>query len=89
MSNSINSKVGKNNKEKLWSMIEAAGYENYRQFSKAVGIDCSNLYSNLDGTWKMSMARMFKIANLLKVPVLDIVEIFYPEELAENKNILL
>ena len=87
--NSINTDIGKKNKEKLWSMIEAAGYENIRQFCKDVGIDQSNLYSNLDGTWKMSMARMFKVANLLKVPVLDIVEIFYPEELAENKNILL
>lgn len=83
---SIRSEQGAKNKEKLWTMIQAAGYENYRQFCKDAGIDCSNLYSNLDGTWKMSLRRMFKVANLLKVPITNIIEIFYPEEFAENQK---
>ena len=88
MSYSINSEQGQKNKEKLFKLIKAAGYENYRQFSKDVGIDCSNLYSNLDGTWKMSLRRMFKVANLLGVSITQIIEIFYPEEYAENMKLL-
>lgn len=85
---SIKSEQGQKNKEKLFELIKAAGYENYRQFSKDVGIDCSNLYSNLDGTWGMSIKRMFRIANLLGVPISQILEIFYSEEFAENQKLL-
>lgn len=85
---SIKSEQGKKNKEKLFKLAESAGYENIRQLSKDAGIDCSNLYSNLDGTWKMSIKRMFKIANILGVSINQIIEIFYPEEYAENQKLL-
>lgn len=85
---SIKSEQGKKNKEKLLKLAEAAGYENIRQLSKDAGIDCSNLYSNLDGTWKMSIKRMFKVANILGVSINQIIEIFYPEEYAENQKLL-
>ena len=85
---SIKSECGKRNKEKLWKLIENAGYANYRQFCMDAGLDCSNLYTNLDGTFKMSLKRMFKIANLLGVSILEIIDIFYPEELKENQSYL-
>lgn len=85
--NSIKSEVGKRQKEALQKLILDAGYSNMRQFCKDLGVDQSNLYSNIDGTWGMSMKRMFKVANLLGVPILQIVEIFYPNELAENQKL--
>ena len=85
--NSIKSEVGKRQKEALQKLILDAGYCNMRQFCKDLGVDQSNLYSNIDGTWGMSMKRMFKVANLLGVPILQIVEIFYPNELAENQKL--
>lgn len=87
MAYSIRSEQGERNKEKLLTMIKAAGYENYRQFCADAGLDQSNLYTNLDGTWKMSLKRMFKIANILGVPIVEIIGIFYPEELEENMKL--
>lgn len=85
---SIRSEYGEKNKERLLQLIIAAGFENYRQFCLEAGLDQSNLYSNLDGTWKMSLKRMFKIANLLGVPILEIIGIFYPDELEENMKLI-
>lgn len=86
--NSINSEAGQWRKLKLETMIKDAGFDSIYQFSKEYGIDMSNLYSNLDGTWKMSLKRMFKIANALGVPIGQIIELFYPEEYAENMRLL-
>ena len=88
MGNSIKSDLGQKNKDKLVELISSAGYTSVRQFCDDVGVDQSNLYTNLDGKWKMSLKRMFKIANHLGVPILEIIDIFYPEELAENQNLL-
>lgn len=85
--NSIKSDVGQRQKAELEKLVKDSGYENIRQFCKELGIDQSNLYSNLDGTWGMSMKRMFKIANLLGAPILQIIGIFYPNELAENQKL--
>jgi len=85
--NSINSAVGKTNKETLAKWIEDAGYSSIRQFCKDIGVDQSNLYTNLDGTWGISIKRMFKIANSLKVPIADVIELFYPDDYYENKMI--
>ena len=85
---SVKSEYGQKNKERLFELIQAAGYENYRQFCLDAGLNQSNLYSNLDGTWKMSIKRMFKVANLLGVSIMEILAIFYPEELEENQKLL-
>lgn len=85
---SVKSEVGQRNKEKLEALVKEAGYDTIKQFSRDAGIDVANLYSNLDGTWKMSMGRMFKVANTLGVPVLQIVDIFYHDELAKNQSLL-
>lgn len=85
---SINSPEGIDRKVKLEKMVKDAGFENISQFSKEAGIDMANLYSNLGGTWKMSLKRMFKIANTLGVPIGQIIELFYPEEYAENMSLL-
>ena len=84
---SIRTDLGKRNKEKLLSLVNAAGYDNFRQFCMDVNVDQSNLYSNLEGKWGMSVKRMFKIANLLHVDILQILEIFYTEAYEENKRI--
>lgn len=75
-------------KEKLDKLVSDAGYESFRKFSSDVGVTAANLYSNLHGTYHMSMKRIFQIANTLGVPVLQVIEIFYPDELRENQNVL-
>lgn len=88
MGNSITSASAQRGKEKLEILIKEAGYTSFRQFCVDVGIDQSNLYTNLDGKWGMSVKRMFKIANLLGVSIMQILEIFYPEEMAENEGLM-
>lgn len=85
---SIFSPEGLDRKARLEKMVKDAGFENLSQFSKDAGVDLPNLYSNLGGTWKMSLKRMFKIANTLGVPIGQIIELFYPEEYAENMKLL-
>lgn len=82
-----NKKVFKSRKSKLDILIANAGYESFRAFAKDVDVSAANLYSNLDTTYDISIKRMFKIAQVLNVPILQIIEIFYPEELAENQSL--
>lgn len=88
MGYSINSVEGLERKDKFEKMVKDAGFVSIYQFSKEAGLDMANLYSNLGGTWKMSLKRMFKIANTLGVPIGQIIELFYPEEYAENMSLL-
>lgn len=84
MTNSIRSESAQRGKEQLDMLIKEAGYTSFRQFCKDAGIDQSNLYSNFDGTYNISIKRMFIIANKLRVPIMRILEIFYPDEVKEN-----
>lgn len=88
MEYTISSERGQRNKEKLLNMAKAVGYDNLAQLCKDVGIKLPNLYSNLDGTWNMSVKRMFKLADMLEVSILEMIDIFYPEELAHNQSLL-
>ena len=85
---SIRTEEAQLGKSKLEELIKNAGYESIRQFCIDADIDQSNLYTNIDGKWGMSVKRMFKIANLLGVHINQILEIFYPKEYAENQNLL-
>lgn len=76
-------------KTKMVQMANKAGFKSIHQLCEAVGISEANLYTNLKGRFNMSVKRMFKIANILNCPVIKIIEIFYPNEIAENKNVIL
>lgn len=80
----MEAKEAQERRDKLKVLLDEAGYKSFRAFSRDLGITCANLYTNIDGTYKISIDRIFKIANLLGKPVLQIIEIFYPKELAEN-----
>ncbi len=87
MVHSIRSEEAQRGKEKLDILIKNAGYASFRQFCVDANIDQSNLYGNFDGTYNISVKRMFKLANLLNVPINQILEIFYPEEYQENMRL--
>lgn len=74
-------------KDKMEIIIKEAGFKNMRQFSEKLGVNESNLYSNFKGRWGMSVGRMFKIANLIGCPIETVIEIFYPEEYSENREL--
>lgn len=73
-------------KEKFYELMKAQGFVSLRQFAKATGIQVGNVYSNLCGRWKLSIDRAFIYATTLGVPIDTILEIFYEEEMEENRR---
>ena len=74
-------------KEKFYGMIKEAGFKGLRDFSRACGIQAGNIHSNVVGRYKLSIERAFIFANTLKVPLMDVLLVFYPEEIYENNDI--
>ena len=87
MANSIKSDDAVIRKAKLEKMVKDAGFDSIFQFTKENNFDMANIYKNLNGTWKMSMKRMFELANALRVPVGRVIELFYPDEYEENMRL--
>lgn len=74
-------------KEGLEKLAMEHGIENLRQLSLKAGLKESNLYSNLNGTFGMSIKRMFRLANVIGVDIKEVIEVLYPEEYAENQKV--
>lgn len=75
-------------KERLVKLAKECGYENLHQVALATGIESGNLYSNISGKFDVSVKRMFIIANTFRRPVEDVMEVFYPEQLKKNRQIV-
>lgn len=73
-------------REELQRLMEVYGYKSIRKLCREVGITAPNLYSNLTGKYKISMERMFKIANVLGCDVVEIIQIFYSDLYSENQQ---
>ena len=73
-------------REELQSLMEVYGYKSIRKLCREVGITAPNRYSNLTGKYKISMERMFKIANVLGCDVVEIIQIFYSDLYSENQQ---
>lgn len=74
-------------KERFINFAKEHGYANLHQVSKATGIESGNLYSNLTGKFDPSIKRLFLIANTLRVPIDDIINIFYETEMQTNQQL--
>ncbi len=74
-------------KETFYKMIENAGFKGLRDFGRATGIQAGNILPNLKGR-DLSIQRLFIYANTLKVPVTDVLRVFYPEEMRVNRDIV-
>lgn len=75
-------------KEKFYEYIRAHGYTSVRQLAIASGIDISNLHTNVVHKWGISIKRAFALANTMKVPVEEILELFYGDEFEKNRKIV-
>ena len=76
-------------KEAFHNLINTKGYNTFYDFCLKNGIDYSNMSKRLSGTrQKIEIGFMFKLANILHEPVETIIEIFYPEEFAENRSLI-
>lgn len=67
-------------------MVHDAGYDTMKEFAEYVGIDQSNIRKNIRGEERVQLARIFKYANALAVDVIELLWLFYGEEMEENKD---
>ena len=75
-------------REKFYELIKEKGYTSFRKFCAACEIAPGNLHNNLMRRDRIELPRIFKVANMLKVPVDTILNIFYEEEMMENSDIV-
>lgn len=76
-------------KERFLKLLKEKGYSNLRQFCVEVGIDYPNMDKRVKGVrQKIEISFMFKLANLLHVPVETIIEIFYYDDWITNRAML-
>ena len=73
-------------KEQFYDLIKKKGYNSFRQFCVAANIAPGNLHANLTGRFDLSMDRAFILANTLEVPIYEILDIFYPDRMKENRK---
>ena len=75
-------------KEKFYELLKKRGFESLRAFARASGVGVGNIYSNLNGTFRLSIDRAFTFANTLGVPIDTILAIFYHDEMVKNFTIV-
>jgi len=76
------------NRNKIKVLINKYGIKSTRQLCLLSGITQSNLYSNLNGTYEISIKRMFALANTLGCPVDEVIEVFYPDLIQMNRELV-
>lgn len=74
-------------KESFNALLKEKGYASLHDFCLKNQMDYANMNKRVNGIkQKIEIQNAFKIANMLKVPVEDIIAIFYPEEWDENRD---
>lgn len=75
-------------KDNFNALLKQKGYASLHDFTCKNNIDYANMNKRVLGKkQKIEIPFAFKIANILKVPVDDIIKIFYPVEYNENQTI--
>lgn len=76
-------------KEAFNELLKKKGYTSVHDFCLKQQIDYANMNKRVNGIkQKIEISFAFKLANMLKVPVEDIIAIFYPNEWQENRSLI-
>lgn len=74
------------NKERFDNLLHKQGYASLYAFCKDNNLDYGNMNRRVNGvTQKIEIAFAFKIADILRVPIDTLLDIFYPEEMKKNR----
>lgn len=73
-------------RKELQNLMAKYGYKSIRKLCKDSGVSAANLYSNITGTYKISIERMFKVANALGCDITEVIKIFHSDLYSENQN---
>lgn len=66
--------------------LKAHGYETLAAFATKVQDNSSNVLRVLKGIQKPELQKLFLWANALHVDIVDVLNLFYPKEMKENKE---
>ena len=76
-------------KENFNALLIKRGYANLHDFCLKQQIDYANMNKRVNGIrQKIEISYAFKLADMLKVPVEEIIAIFYPDEWQENRSFI-
>ena len=76
-------------KEMFNKLLAKKGYSSLHDFCLKQQIDYANMNKRVNGIrQKIEISYMFKLANILHEPIETMIEIFYPDELAENRSLI-
>lgn len=75
-------------KEKFKTYLREHGYKSIKQLCSQCGLNPTFLYSNIRGKNGISVDKIFLIANTMKVPVDELLRVFYEEQYIENERIV-
>lgn len=75
--------------EKFINLLKSHGYKSLSSFCNDHGLQQSNFNKRLkyEGL-SVDVKTMFQLANALKEPIEVMIEIFYPDEFQENRNLI-
>ena len=80
---------GRKRKEAIMELASKRGISSLRQLCLKSGMESSNLYSNFNGSYDVSLKRIFKLANAMNEDVVNVIKALCPDAYAENQaNIL-
>jgi len=75
-------------KDMFNDLLKKKGYASLHAFCKDNQIDYGNMQKRVNGIrQKIEIGFMFKLANMLHVPVVEIIKIFYPDDYKENQRL--
>ena len=75
-------------KEKRIDFILSRGFKNISQFSIAVNDYPSNVTKLLSGKQRPEIEKLFKWADVLQVDIIQLLMLFYPDEMKRNIQIV-
>jgi len=74
-------------KEQFKAMLNKHGYTSVNNFCIENKLNQSNVNNRIKNEdIKVELPILFQLANILHEPIMTMIEIFYPDEVAENKS---
>lgn len=74
-----------NKQEQFSNLVKKHGYRSINHFCIENKMPQTNMSKRLNGSQNVELPLLFKWANLLHEPIETMIEIFYPDELTENR----
>ena len=72
-------------KKRFMALLKRQGFRSINQFAVACGMPSGNVHLNLSGVYAVTVERAFRYANILGVPVDEVLDAFYHNDMKSNE----